>query len=66
MTNVMPIMKKELRSYFASPVAYIVLTVFLLICGWFFSTSLFVVGQALYLSRYMKDGKQAEAGARDS
>ena len=46
MTNVMPIMKKELRSYFASPVAYIVLAAFLLICGWFFSTSLFVVGQA--------------------
>ena len=28
--------------------------------------ALFVVGQALYLSRYLKDGKQAEAGARDS
>ena len=28
--------------------------------------ALFVVGQALYLGRYMKDGKQAEAGARDS
>jgi intracellular septation protein len=28
--------------------------------------ALFVVGQAIYLSRYMKDGKQAEAGARDS
>lgn len=41
MTNVLPIMKKELRSYFASPVAYIVLTVFLLICGWFFGTNLF-------------------------
>jgi len=46
MTNVLPIMKKELRSYFASPVAYIVLTVFLLICGWFFGSSLFLVGQA--------------------
>jgi intracellular septation protein len=28
--------------------------------------ALFVVGQAVYLSRFMKDGKQAEAGARDS
>ncbi len=28
--------------------------------------ALFVIGQALYLSRHMKDGKQAEAGARDS
>jgi ABC-2 type transport system permease protein len=46
MINVLPIMKKELRSYFASPVAYIVLTVFLLICGWFFGSSLFLMGQA--------------------
>jgi ABC-2 type transport system permease protein len=46
MSNVLPIFKKEVRSYFSSPVAYIVITVFLLICGWFFSTSLFVVGQA--------------------
>ena len=28
--------------------------------------ALFVIGQAVYLSRYMKDGKQAEAGAPDS
>jgi ABC-2 type transport system permease protein len=46
MSNVLPIFKKELRSYFTSPVAYIVITVFLLINGWFFGTSLFVVGQA--------------------
>ncbi len=46
MQNVWPIFKKEMRAYFTSPVAYIVITVFLLICGWFFSTSLFVVGQA--------------------
>ena len=46
MSNVMPIFKKELRAYFTSPVAYIVIAVFLAICGWFFSTSLFVVGQA--------------------
>lgn len=46
MSNMLPILKKELRSYFLSPAAYIVVTVFLLICGWFFSTSLFVVNQA--------------------
>jgi ABC-2 type transport system permease protein len=46
MSNILPIFKRELRAYFTSPVAYIVITVFLLICGWFFSTSLFVVGQA--------------------
>jgi len=46
MQNVWPIFKKEMRAYFASPVAYIVITIFLLICGWFFSNSLFVMGQA--------------------
>ena len=46
LSKVMTIFRKELRSYFASPVAYIVITVFLGICGWFFSTSLFVVAQA--------------------
>lgn len=34
--------KRELRAYFDSPAAYVVLTVFLLITGWFFATSLFL------------------------
>ena len=34
--KVWPIFKKELRLYFASPVAYVVLTIFLLIAGYFF------------------------------
>lgn len=34
--------KRELRAYFDSPTAYVVLTVFLLITGWFFATSLFL------------------------
>jgi ABC-2 type transport system permease protein len=38
--------KKELRSYFDSPVAYIVITIFLLIAGWFFFSDLFLVNQA--------------------
>jgi ABC-2 type transport system permease protein len=33
---VWPIFKKEIRLYFASPVAYVVLTIFLLIAGYFF------------------------------
>lgn len=37
---------KEVRGFFNSAVAYVVLTLFLLIAGWFFSTSLFLVGQA--------------------
>ena len=38
--------KKELRSFFDSPIAYIVITVFLLISGWFFFSSLFLINQA--------------------
>ncbi|HEX7401258.1 MAG TPA: ABC transporter permease subunit [candidate division Zixibacteria bacterium] len=38
--------KKELSSYFDSPVAYIVITIFLLISGWFFFSDLFLVNQA--------------------
>ncbi len=37
---------KELKSYFNSPSAYIVGFVFLLICGWFFVSNLFLVGLA--------------------
>jgi ABC-2 type transport system permease protein len=36
MRNVLTIIGKELRSYFVSPIAYVVLTGFLLIGGWFF------------------------------
>jgi len=36
MTNILAIMQKELRTYFVSPVAYVVLTVFLIISGFFF------------------------------
>src|SRR5690606_35115802 len=34
--------QRELRAYFDSPAAYVLLTVFLLITGWFFATSLFL------------------------
>lgn len=46
MHNVWPIFKRELRAYFDSPIAYVVITVFLLVTGWFFSTNFFVVAQA--------------------
>lgn len=46
MHNVWPIFKRELRGYFDSPVAYIVITAFLLLTGWFFTSNLFMVGQA--------------------
>ena len=44
MDSILTIYKKELRSYFTSPVAYIVIVVFLIITGWFFTSSLFVGG----------------------
>jgi ABC-2 type transport system permease protein len=48
MTNTLSIAKRELRTYFNSPIAYIVLGVFLLIAGWlfFFFSGLFIVGKA--------------------
>ncbi len=36
MKNILTIAGKELRSYFVSPIAYVVLTGFLLLGGWFF------------------------------
>jgi ABC-2 type transport system permease protein len=38
--------KRELKSYFNSPIAYIVITIFLLISGWFFFNNLFLINQA--------------------
>ncbi len=36
MTNIWVIIKKEVRAYFTSPVAYVVMTVFLVLTGFFF------------------------------
>jgi ABC-2 type transport system permease protein len=41
--NVFAIFRRELRSYFDSPVAYVVMVVFLAIIGWFFTSNLFVM-----------------------
>lgn len=46
MANTWTFTTKELKSFFNSPVAYVILTLFLLIAGWFFSASLFLVNQA--------------------
>lgn len=37
---------KELRTYFTTPIAYIVITVFLAITGWLFFSTFFLYGQA--------------------
>lgn len=44
MHNILTIYKKELKSYFSSPIAYIVLAVFVGITGWFFTSNLFLAG----------------------
>jgi ABC-2 type transport system permease protein len=48
MKQVIAIMRKELASYFNSPIAYIVLGVFLVTAGWlfFYFSGLFIVGKA--------------------
>ncbi|UCD37238.1 MAG: ABC transporter permease subunit [Fidelibacterota bacterium] len=40
------IFRKEIGGYFNSPVAYITLVVFLLISGWFFSSSFFLINES--------------------
>lgn len=44
--NVGPIFRREFRSYFNSPVAYVVIIVFLGIIGWFFTSNLFLMNVA--------------------
>jgi len=46
MHQILVLAKKEFRSYFDSPVAYVVITLFLLISGWQFSTTLFLANTA--------------------
>ena len=36
MSSFWPIFKRELRSYFVSPIAYVVMVMFLVIAGYFF------------------------------
>jgi ABC-2 type transport system permease protein len=46
MHNILPIYRREIRSYFNSPVAYVVIVVFLAIVGWFFSANVFLMNVA--------------------
>jgi ABC-2 type transport system permease protein len=38
--------RRDLAGFFNQPVAYVVITAYLLICGWFFTSNLFLAGQA--------------------
>lgn len=46
MRHVTHIFKKEFTTYFVSPIAYIVISIFLLVTGWFFFTTFFLHNQA--------------------
>jgi ABC-2 type transport system permease protein len=46
MRQVANIFKRELKVYFVSPIAYIVISFFLLVTGWFFFTTFFLQNQA--------------------
>jgi len=46
MRQVPHIFKKEFRTYFVSPIAYIVISIFLIVTGWFFFSTFFLFNQA--------------------
>lgn len=46
MTSVMAVARRELKTFFSSPIAYIVLGAFLLLAGWLYFSTLFLAGQA--------------------
>jgi ABC-2 type transport system permease protein len=46
MRQAIQIFRKDFRSYFVSPIAYIVIAIFLLVTGWFFFATFFLFGQA--------------------
>src|SRR5262249_42619266 len=46
MQNIVAVAKREFASYFNSPIAYLVVTVYLILSGAFFFTQLFLSGQA--------------------
>ena len=46
MRNVLPIFRREMFAYFYSPVAYIVISVFLILTGWFFTSEMFLSNES--------------------
>jgi ABC-2 type transport system permease protein len=46
MTHILSLIKKELKDYFNSPMAYIFISIFLVIEGWLFFTNFFLQNQA--------------------
>jgi ABC-2 type transport system permease protein len=46
MRQIKPIFRKEFAAYFVSPIAYIVISIFLLVTGWLFFSTFFLFNQA--------------------
>jgi ABC-2 type transport system permease protein len=46
MKRFVDISRKEFKSYFVSPIAYIVISIYLLVTGWFFFSTFFIYNQA--------------------
>ena len=60
MSNILAIAQKELKSYFASPIAYIVIGLWALLYGYFFVALLsFFVRQSMQMGQFGMQGPQA-------
>ena len=60
MRNILAITQKELKSYFSSPIAYIVIGLWALMYGYFFVTLLsFFVRQSMQMNQFGMQGPQA-------
>ena len=46
MDNILAIFKKEFKSYFVSPIAYVFITVYLVVSNFLFFQSFFLINQA--------------------
>src|SRR6478752_5218114 len=60
MRNILAISHKELRSYFASPIAYIVIGLFALLYGYFYAAILYYfVRQSMQMNQFGMQGPQS-------
>ncbi len=60
MRNILTIAGRELRSYFSSPVAYVLLAVFLALSGYFFFALLSAFEQAVQIYSMMRNPEMLE------
>ncbi len=58
MQNILAIWQREMKSYFVSPIAYVVLTVFLFLTGFFFFSILTAVVQSTMMQAQLGQGSQ--------